>query len=298
MIHAVLLILKITGIILLVLLELLLLVLLAVLFVPVRYRVNGQWDEKHFLEAGVSWLCRIVSLRGSFGEEGLKLRLKLFMFTLWSNEGNGPDDAELMDDAQAVVEAAETSAAQERETALTADDKAENGTENVTAEAEAPRDTGEIPPETKQKMSLTGRIKTFFRRAAFSFRSFCDKLKEMLRSGEKAKAWISDEKNKASLRLLWKQGKRLLKHIWPRSGKGRLRFGFDDPGTTGQVLSAAAFLYPVYGRQLALEPVFDEAVFEAEGNFKGRIRIGTILWLALGVLRDKHTRRMIFSFRR
>lgn len=108
-----------------------------------------------------------------------------------------------------------------------------------------------------------------------------------------------DEKNQASLRLLWRQAKRLIAHLWPRKGAGTITFGFDDPYTTGQVLAAASMLYPFYYKQLTLCPIFEGGtVFEAQGSFRGRIRVVSLLWIGLGVLRDKHTRKMIFRLLR
>jgi hypothetical protein len=42
--------------------------------------------------------------------------------------------------------------------------------------------------------------------------------------------------------------------------------------------------------------VFDEKVLDAEGSFRGRIRLAVVLWLAFQVYLDKHTRRMIRGF--
>lgn len=90
--------------------------------------------------------------------------------------------------------------------------------------------------------------------------------------------------------------KRLIAHIWPRKGKGSITFGFEDPYTTGQVLQAFSLIYPLFYKQLALHPVFDDKVLDAEGSFKGRIRLAYPLWLAVQVFMDKHTRRMIRGF--
>ena len=115
-------------------------------------------------------------------------------------------------------------------------------------------------------------------------------------TAEEKKAWLEDEENQASLKLLWKQTGRFLRHVCPRGGKGSVTFGFEEPYLTGQVLSAAALIYPFFEGNLEICPVFDETVFEAEGSFKGRIRAGYLLWLGLGILRDGHTRRMLFGF--
>ena len=67
-------------------------------------------------------------------------------------------------------------------------------------------------------------------------------------------------------------------------GKGRIRFGLDDPYYTGQILEGASLVYPFIYKSLDLEPVFDEKCLEAEGNFKGRVRVSYLLWLFWGSL--------------
>ena len=63
MIHILLMILKIIGIILLVILGLLLFVLLVVLFVPVRYKLEGAWHGKPEGVLRAGWFLHILSFR-------------------------------------------------------------------------------------------------------------------------------------------------------------------------------------------------------------------------------------------
>ena len=53
-------ILKILGIILLVIIGLALFLFLMVLFLPVRYRMHGEYEEDFHLEAKAGWLCRLL----------------------------------------------------------------------------------------------------------------------------------------------------------------------------------------------------------------------------------------------
>mgnify|MGYP000031884700 FL=1 len=81
---------------------------------------------------------------------------------------------------------------------------------------------------------------------------------------------ISNENNRKTIRLLLRQLKKLIRHLLPKKGKGEVVFGFDDPYTTGQVLTAVSAVYPFCHKQLDIYPVFDRQVFTAEGHFKGR----------------------------
>lgn len=143
---------------------------------------------------------------------------------------------------------------------------------------------------------IKAKLKDIWKNLMFSFTKLCDKLKGIREFTGDKKRWLEDEKNQASLKLLFRQVRRLAAHIWPVKGKGTVTFGFDDPYTTGQVLQAVSLIYPFYHRQLVIHPVFDEQVIDAEGSFRGRIRLAFVLWLAFQVFWDKHTRRMIRGF--
>lgn len=176
-------------------------------------------------------------------------------------------------------------------------DRKKNGTEE---DKTGPEPEKQGPGVIGKIKGLPGRISRFIRhileKLKFSFEKICDKLKGTREFVMEKKMWLEDEKNQASLRLLYRQTKRLLVHLWPRKGRCTVTFGFDDPYTTGQVLQAAGLIYPFYHRQLFLYPVFDEKILDAEGSLKGRIRLSVILWLVLQVLFDGHTRRMLRGF--
>ena len=140
------------------------------------------------------------------------------------------------------------------------------------------------------------RIRGILEKLKFSFKRICDKLKGIREFTQEKRLWLEDEKNQASFKLLYRQTRRLLAHLWPVKGRCSVTFGFDDPYTTGQVLEAASLIYPYYHRQVSLYPVFDEKALDAEGWLKGRIRLSLVLWLALRVLMDGHTRRMLRGF--
>lgn len=305
---------KVLGIILLVLLGLVLLLLLALLLVPVRYQAEGSWKGDISLHARVSWLLRIFSLliecRGI--EEGAALSLKVFGFRVWSSgkEEAAEPEAEagqemppLPQREQHMSETEEGtsgSGAQEEELYRQLQEDEERYRKEMQQERKqrkkAEPDKAQQEKTQQDKRQPGKRIKAFFEKLKFSFTSFCDKLKGIRDKIESGKAWLEDERNQRSIALMLRQLKRLIVHIWPGKGQGHVVFGFEDPYLTGQVLAGASLIYPFYHRRLELEPVFGEAVFEAEGSFKGRIRLWNLLWLLFGLYRDKHTRKLIFGF--
>ena len=66
----------------------------------------------------------------------------------------------------------------------------------------------------------------------------------------------------------------------------------------GQILCIISPFYGFYGKNLEIEPVFDETALEGEVSFKGRIRLGTLLFLGLRLLADKNFRVLLRRWRR
>ena len=294
MVHILLLILKAIGILILVLLGLVLAVVCLVLFVPVCYEAGGSWKDKPAGKGKISWLFGAVSLSAGYDgdESGLTAGVRLFGQKLWEmgEEKETPKAPRPLDEETLRGTDAERKEPKDRK-------KPEEKETALWEENQQPRPEPEDKRHTEhKKKDVFGRIKVFLEKLKFSFQSFCDKLKNIQNIAEEKKAWLEDEENQASLKLLWKQTGRFLRHVCPRGGKGSVTFGFEEPYLTGQVLSAAALIYPFFEGNLEICPVFDETVFEAEGSFKGRIRAGYLLWLGLGILRDGHTRRMLFGF--
>ena len=104
--EVVLLILKIIGIVLLALLGLIILLLLIVLFVPVRYRAKGDYEDSEAgCDAVISFLLHIIALKITYKKE-LKMVLKIFgipLFKLYPKKpgkDKKPENAEKDKDAE------------------------------------------------------------------------------------------------------------------------------------------------------------------------------------------------------
>lgn len=124
-------------------------------------------------------------------------------------------------------------------------------------------------------------------------------LQELNEKRKRLMEFLRKEENKRVFRLLKRQLVRFLRHVLPQKLSGKLVFGLGDPYLTGQVLTVVSPFYGFYGRNFALTPVFDaEAlVLEGEAKFRGRIRIGTLLWIGLRILIDKDARRLWKTWR-
>ena len=89
MLHGLLLVLKIAGIILAVLLGIVLAAAAAVLFVPVRYAADAQYDKnsgkKPVLHVRVTWLLHLFRFFMEY-DEGFKMRAQVLFFSLYDSE--------------------------------------------------------------------------------------------------------------------------------------------------------------------------------------------------------------------
>jgi len=120
-----------------------------------------------------------------------------------------------------------------------------------------------------------------------------EKVTKLKEKKETIQEFLQDRKNLQMLRLAVRQVFRLIRHILPRKMKGWFRFGFDDPYTTGQILTYVSPFYGLYADRVKLIPDFGESVLEGELRLKGKIRIGTALIIAARMLLNKNFRKLL-----
>lgn len=79
-------ILKVIGIILLVLLLLILFLLAVILFVPIHYRVFGDYDDKdkrYSVRTRIDWILRIIRVKFDMDKEGKEKEVRVFFFKVY-----------------------------------------------------------------------------------------------------------------------------------------------------------------------------------------------------------------------
>lgn len=309
MLPIVLFILKLLGILLLVLLGVVLGAILLVLFVPVRYRIKGSYYSRPSGRVRITWLLHMVSVTAAY-EDDFSVIIRLFGFRILKPVEESREDAEDMvvqamevteeDAARASrdiihgVEQEEKERIQQKTGDNSAEIKPQTSEKPIKPEETVkPKESAKPPLSRSRVRKIFDRIAAFAAKLKFSFSRICDKLKNIKDKKEEIQAWISNENNQKTVRLLLRQLKKLLRHLLPKKGRGEVVFGFEDPYMTGQVLTAAAVIYPFCHDKLDIYPAFDRQVFTAEGNFKGRVRIGTLLFIAVRMVFDKNFRLLL-----
>ncbi len=322
MLHILLLLLKVLGIFLLVVFGIFLLLALLVLFTPVRYRGNVSFHGEARGTVFVSWLFCILRVRLVL-DESLKLSVKvlwhkLFEEVLWSKEedekkelSEGESSGEEISEEEfgevlpdfeeeelEMVHMAELSGGEMEEAQRLEE---ESGLEENPVSEKIPGPEENIGPEEKtsrkEKPNLGERLCRFCKKIKEFILGGRSSLKKARKKYEGFVAFIGDEENQKTFRLLTKQIKKLFKCILPGNVKGRIRFGFENPYDTGKVLTIISPFYGLYARTLAVEPVFGEKALEGELKIKGKIRAASLLSVGLRLFMNKNFRRLLKRWR-
>lgn len=109
----------------------------------------------------------------------------------------------------------------------------------------------------------------------------CDKIKSFWKTKEKVTSFLTDDVHVEAFKIVKREIGILARHLRPRRIRGIVRFGFEDPYRTGQVLAGLSILYPFYGEHVEIYPDFEQKILVGDLYIKGHIRmvhLATLLW--------------------
>lgn len=276
-------ILKVIGIILLVVLALILTALFCVLFVPVKYRAVGSFDNTDIrAKAHVSWLFHLFALHIEYAQETDGYIRLAFV------------KRKLFDDADSDYENDEKAAEASDDDVM--DEAAKTETEDKVSEntGDEPKISADENQQIKQQTKITHQ-KTYKKPHKKShkkqFKDKSDKIKNCI---YKLKREYSDEKNKAAFSHLKKELSIILKRICPRRLKLTMVYSTGSPDTTGISLGILACFPVGYTNRWRITPDFESEKPYAKGSFdiKGHVIVISILAATLRILFDKNCRRL------
>lgn len=289
-------ILKVIGIILLVVLALILTALLCVLFVPVKYRAVGSFDNTDIrAKAHVSWLFHLFALHIEYAQEtDGYIRFAFVKKKLFDNY-EALDDGD-MDDAAKTETEDKVSENTVDESEHITDEQTEN--ESTAQTHNEQRTVNDENQHIKQQTKLTHQ-KTYKKRNKKppkkshkkQFKDKSDKIKNCI---YKLKREYSDERNKAAFSHLKKELFIILKRICPRRLKLTMVYSTGSPDTTGISLGILACFPVGYTNRWRITPDFESEKPYAKGSFdiKGHVIVISILAATLRILFDKNCRRL------
>lgn len=289
-------ILKVIGIILLVVLALILTALLCVLFVPVKYRSVGSFDNTDIrAKAHVSWLFHLFALHIEYAQEtDGYIRLAFVKKKLFDNYEALDDDD--MDDAAKTETEDKASENTADESAHVAEEQTEN--ESTAQTHNEQRTVNDENQHIKQQTKLTHQ-KTYNKRNKKPTKKphkkqFKDKSEKIKTGIDKLKREYSDERNKAAFSHLKKELFIILKRICPRRLRLTMVYSTGSPDTTGISLGILACFPVGYTNRWRITPDFESEKPYAKGSFdiKGHVIVISILAATLRILFDKNCRRL------
>ena len=295
MLHILGMILKIAGILLGSILGIFLLATLLILFVPIRYQVNGSYQEKINVKAKISWLLSIVKVSIQYGEKGISFKIALFGISLGKKKEQKKILVREKENSE-IEKVQETKEIKENKGIQETKEIKEKKEIQEAKEIEEKKEIREEKEESKEKFSFTKKIREIQEKIKYTICTICDKIKTARKKVEDIKDFLQDEKNKEAFRLIKGQLLLLWKHTKPRKYSVTCHFGFEDPAITGQLLGAASMFMPLYKNKVQLYPDFNQKVFLAEGFLKGRVRIFPLFLIILRLWRNKQVRSTVRKF--
>lgn len=293
-------ILKIIGIVLLVVVGIVLLILCLLLFVPIRYRVHASFYGKPRVSAHVTYLLRLLHVNFELDGKESELKIKLFGHNI--SDGKKTDDKKTADSP-----GQNDSTVKEEHDAVKAGEAVKSCEVNTptkskkTIEAEASsghkeRKESGISHAGKSrkadKSNNSGKPESLHDKKS-------DKKTEVSGSDsdgiiDKVKSIVSlIKENRGVIDFVMRQLKLLFKHIMPGSHTISIKLGLDDPALLGEIVGGIAVFRAMTGIVINITPVWDDKIFEAELDFKGRIILGRVLYIAARVYFNKEVKKII-----
>lgn len=330
MLHVIGLILKIIGIILGILIGTLLLVLILALLVPIRYKIEFEKNAEDMkADVKFSWLFHIIFVRFCLSKGVSKLTFRIFGFSIFDSgkpkKVKKKRKSTVKTEESKAIEAGETVTDTIKEIGGKAVDLIKD---EVKEDVYAVKENLEIqdePEETKAakdakatKVTLeeneveNKEKKGFIKKIVSKINGIIQKIKDMLTSSidlmkklrdikvkvNEIKAILLSEENKRGYRKIIAALKKIGKHLKPRRIKGNILFGSDDPYVTGQIFTYFGMFYGLYGKNFDLQADFNENRLEGEISIKGRIRLGTLLFIVVKLVLSKDVRGILKSYNR
>lgn len=300
-------ILKIIGLVLLVILAILLLLLGIILFVPIRYRFSFELDEKVDGNVVAKWMPALLKVVIMVQQNQVHYTICLLGGVVMTNtdapiswlgrkffsekleqESGVIEDYDYDFDEEDEIEQYQT----QRKKHLAKKEQADTSPIEQFEPREKETAVNHVSYDSKNDEK---KKETIFEKISKKITEFRNKLERIWKKLKK----INDKKD-ALLKVYHSKRfeiakkdviayiKILLKILKPKKLEGYLRFGMDDPATTGQILGGLAMLLPIYYNFFTIEPDFTQSIIKGYMKGNGKIRLFSIVKLVIKVMLNKN----------
>lgn len=290
MLHIFLAILKIIGILLAVILGIALFLVLSVLFWPLRYKLWVQYEDKPRAIGRITFLGPVLRLKIVYEEE-TTVKLRIFGIPVGRRKRRLQEEPELEPSEKETVRGRKRAGEDEIPQEPLSEDRDRQTVQDGEVSGELPAPVEE--EREGQRKHKRFKLSEFLEKCRGRLRSLKGSLSRMkeffsriceLRSDEGVRTGISKCKSEIVL---------LLGKIKPRSLRGYVEFGFEDPSVTGKLLAAVAVLRSMWNTRVQITPDFEKKVFRTELTAKGMIQGFRLVRTGWKMMFDKDIQYMI-----
>ena len=264
MLHILFLILKIIGMILLAILGILILLLCTVFFMPANYFVQAKTVDGIkglTFEAKTHWFLHLFTAYYIYKDKQSDWQVRIGWKT-FNHKDHEDSTRSKKKHEDVIIEDVESSEKEETTSNKRLDEKIDAETQCKTSEKQCEK-------------------QSWFKKIKCTILKICDKIKSFWESKEKVTSFLTDDVHVEAFKIVKTELGILARHLRPRRIRGFVRFGFEDPYRTGQVLAGLSILYPFYGEHVEIYPDFEQKILEGDLYVKGHIRmvhLASLLW--------------------
>lgn len=282
MLHILLTTLKVLGILLAITIGLIISLVLIVLFVPIRYKADVQNTN---VRGKVTWILHLVTINLDYIDKVFKYKIKILGITINTDKKKTRKVKKKKESQKIPVK----SEPEQKETKMVVTEQIKDNKPK-----EQPiKETKKAQDEVKPKKSISQKLLDVINNIKFKIQSIYDKIKEIITKISDYKDFLTTDEAKTNIKDILKIVFDLLVYILPTKIKGSVKFGMEDPETTGKALGVICMFYGLYGEKVDIIPDFENKVFEADLHFKGRIRLYRVLIAAYKLWKNEWIKKLL-----
>lgn len=268
-----------------------------VMFVPIRYRTQGDIDEMAF-DVRLHWFLKIIMFRFSMKDGTSDYALYLFGIRTKLLDKEAMDKRKRRREKRKAKKAARKHKSRKKKYQKEHDKYKEQflkehqgeesiniNTKSAAASSEKEAFSGLSDDTTDQKSAAESTEDTILKGP-----------KKAMDVAKKVVHILKTIQEYHPIQMLWEDIKKFLYHARPRNVKGDILFGFDDPSMTGKILGAVSNLYFLYQYDdLHINGDFEaeEAYIRGTFDIKGYIQAVFGLIFMIRVIKKKQFRRFL-----
>ncbi len=288
--------LKVIGIVLLVILLVVLLLLAVVLFVPIRYKGNGEInDTKKEAQIKITWFLHAVSVKIHYSHPGKPvilikvLGINIDKFTSKPKPEKKKKEKKRKGKTDIAFEKVDNAEEAVYDSSLPENAVSNNENQEPLNEEHKQFVEDYVTEKEKPKESIKDKLNKIVNKIT----SVYNKIKDIIENIQYYIEILQEEDTKDLLIHIFGSLFKILKSIRPRKLVVDAEIGFDTPDVTGKMYAAYWMFKPVLGEQVEIIPNFEEKIIEGEFFLKGKITVFVLAVNGLKVILNKNFKPVI-----